>query len=532
MANYLKVSMQETIKSLHEKGWSKRRIARELGINRRTVSQYISREDSKCTISTTGFSAQDSDNRRSKCTISTTGSGGRQSLCEPWCDYIKNKLTAQLSAQRIYQDLVLEHGFDGSYESVKRYVKKLDDGGELPFRRIETPPGMEVQVDYGTGGRIYDKNGKFRKTHLFRIVLSCSRKGYSEASYAQDTESFIRALENAFRSFGGVPECIVLDNLKAAVLKPDLYDPELNPKLRDFAMHYGTCVMPCKVATPEHKGKVENSVNYVQENALKGRKFNSLREQNDFLRHWEKNIADKRIHGTTKRHVEQMFDEEKPFLQPLPETLYEVFTEVKRKVHRDGHVEVKGSYYSVPAEYVRREVWVRYTNSMIRIYNHRMQEIALHVRVEAGRFSTQRGHIPYEKISNPERGNSYMLKQADLIGGNAGAWARAMLANRGIPGVRVLNGLLQLADKYTATSIDKGCKSALEMNAFRLMELKEYINDDYHVEQLKFEFLTDHPLIRRMDEYGKITKSKELFYARTTAPESERSAAVGDDLFS
>jgi len=532
MANYLKVNMQETIKTLQARNWSARRIARELGINRRTVKRYMTQNDSKCTISTTGFSVQNSDDPLSKCTISTTGSGGRKSLCEPWEDYIKNRLSGQLSAQRIYQDLVLEHDFEGSYESVKRYVKKLDDAGELPFRRIETAPGVEVQVDYGTGARIYDKNGKFRKTHLFRIVLSCSRKGYSEVCYAQDTESFIRALENAFRYFGGVPECIVPDNLKAAVLKTDLYDPELNPKLRDFARHYGTCIMPCKVATPEHKGKVENSVNYVQENALKGRKFSSLQEQNDFLRYWEQNIADKRIHGTTKRQVAQMFTEEKPFLRALPEALFEVFTEVKRKVHRDGHVEVKGSYYSVPAEYVRREVWVRYTNTIIRIFNHRMQEIALHVRVEPGRFSTKQGHIPYEKISNPERGNSYMLSQADRIGGNTGAWARAMLKNRGIPGVRVLNGLLQRTEKYTATAIDKGCKSALEMNAFRLHELKECIKDDYQTEQLKFEFLTEHPLIRRMDEYENLTQTKDLFYARTTQPEPERPAAVGDDLFS
>lgn len=393
MANYLKVNMQETIEHLyHNRSWSKRRIARELQINRRTVARYI-RESSKCTIPTTGFSARNSENQRSKCTISTTGSSGRESLCKPWHDCIEKKLAARLSAQRIYQDLVLEHGFDGSYESVKRYVRRLDDAGELPFRRIETLPGAEVQVDYGSGARIYDGNGKFKKSHLFRIVLSCSRKGYSETSYTQDTECFIRALENAFRSFGGVAECVVPDNLKAAVLNPDLYDPDLNPKLRDFASHYGTCIMPCKVATPEHKGKVENSVNYVQENALKGRRFGSLREQNEFLRYWENNIADKRIHGTTKRQVARMFEEEKPFLQPLPASLYEVFAEVKRKVHRDGHVEVKGAYYSVPAEYVRREIWVRYTNTMVRMYNHRMHEIALHSRVEP-----DAGSVHHEKL--------------------------------------------------------------------------------------------------------------------------------------
>ena len=516
MANYLKVSMQELIRDFKQKGWSKRKIARTLEIDRRTVSRYLAADNSKCTISTAGSSAQNIENQVSKCTISTAGSGGRKSLCEPWDDYIRKKADF-LSAQRIYQDMVTEHGFTGSYESVKRFVRKLENAGELPFRRMETAPGQEVQVDYGSGARVYGKDGKFQRTHLFRIVLSCGRKAYSEVCYKQDTENFIRALENAFREFGGVPECVVLDNLKAAVKKPDLYDPDLNPKLRDFAKHYNCCILPTKIATPRHKGKVENSVGYVQDNALKGRKFYSLAEQNEFLRYWEKNVADTRIHGTTKRQVREMFEEERPFLQPLPETLYEVFKESKRKVHRDGHVEVEKAFYSVPAEYVRREVWVRYTLSTVRIYNRRMQQIALHARAEPGKFSTQRGHIPYEKISNPERGNAYMLKEADWMGRETGAWARAMLHNRGIPGTRVLNGLLQLAEKHTAQEINQGCKMALEMNAFRLKNIRECIDSAGKTEQLKFNFLTEHPLIREMSQYEKLTPSKELFYEQPTS---------------
>ena len=183
MANYLKVNMQETIKTLQEKKWSARRIARELGINRRTVKRYMAQNESKCTISTTGSDAQKESLQLSKCTISTTGSGGRKSLCSDYHGQIQEQLKANLTAQRIYQDLVAEHGFDGSYESVKRYVRKLSEAYELPFRRIELAPGKEVQVDYGTGGWVYDKAGKRQKTHLFRIILSCSRKAYSEVSY-------------------------------------------------------------------------------------------------------------------------------------------------------------------------------------------------------------------------------------------------------------------------------------------------------------------------------------------------------------
>jgi len=513
MANYLKVNMQETIRTLQTKNWSARRIARELGINRRTVKRYMALNESKCTISTTGSDAQKESLQLSKCTISTTGSGGRKSLCSDYHGQIQEQLKANLTAQRIYQDLVGEHGFDGSYESVKRYVRKLSEAYELPFRRIELAPGKEVQVDYGTGGWVYDKAGKRQKTHLFRIILSCSRKAYSEVSYTQSTESFIRALENAFRYFGGVTDTIVIDNLKAGVIKPCVYDPELNPKLREFADHYGSCVMPTKVATPRHKGKVESAVKYAQDNALKGRRFSSLQEQNEFLLRWEENVADKRIHGTVKRQVEAMFEDEKPFLRPLPATLFPAFEEVKRKVHRDGHVEVVKAFYSVPPEYVRREVWVRYDLRTVSIFNHRMQKIAMHSRVEPGRFSTHSSHIPAEKIANPERGNLWLLKQADAIGGETGAWSRAMLRNRDVPGTRVLNGLLQLSDKYTASAINKACGSALEQSLFRLRDLRTLIENNFQAEQLQFDFLTEHPLIRRMSEYEHLTRSKEVFYA-------------------
>lgn len=353
MSNTLKVSMIETIRELAEKGWSNRRISRELGVHRNTVRKYLA-EGAKCTIVPAG----DSGTGTSKCTIVPTGSGGRKSQCFGYDDYIKERLGEGLSAQRIFQDLQVDKGFEGGYDSVKRYVRKLANCEEVPFRRMEVLPGTECQVDYGTGAWIVGEDGKRRKTHLFRIVLSCSRKAYSEVSFTQETECFIRALENAFRHFGGVPETVVIDNLKAGVIKPCVYDPELNPKLRDFAAHYGTCILPSRVRTPRHKGKVERQVGYAQDNALKGRTFKSLAEQNAHLRHWEVNVADKRIHGTTRRQVQKMFEEEKPHLAVLPPDLFPAFREGRRKVHRDGYVEIAKAYYSVPPEYTRREVWV------------------------------------------------------------------------------------------------------------------------------------------------------------------------------
>ena len=130
---------------------------------------------------------------------------------------IQAKCDLGLSAQRIYQDLITEHSFTGTYYSVRRFVRQLAPTTELPFRRLECGPGEEAQVDFGTGARIVGHDGKRRKTHLFRIVLSHSRKAYSEVVYRQTTDEFLRCLENAFRQFGGAPRRLILDNLRAAV---------------------------------------------------------------------------------------------------------------------------------------------------------------------------------------------------------------------------------------------------------------------------------------------------------------------------
>jgi hypothetical protein len=178
----------------------------------------------------------------------------------------------------------------------------------LPVRRIERKPGDEAQVDFGSGAPIISPDGKRRKTYVFRIVLSHSRKGYSEATFTQTTDDFLRALENAFRQFGGVTKTLVIDNLKAAVAHPDWFDPELVPKVQSFCQHYGTVILPTKPYTPQHKGKVEAGIKYVKNNGLRGRTFTSLAEEQQHLHHWEATVADTRIHGTTKQQVGHVFE--------------------------------------------------------------------------------------------------------------------------------------------------------------------------------------------------------------------------------
>jgi transposase len=509
--NQLKLSQQQAILTLHQAGWSNRAIARELALDRETVGKYLRSQvavvakvtgaaELPASVPALAAAGEGLPVVDSKPAISTSGSvAGRKSACELWEPQITTALEQGLSAQRIYQDLVIEYQFKGSYQSVKRFVRRLGAVTPLPWRRMESEPGVEAQVDFGQGAWIA-VNGKRKRPHVFRIVLSHSRKGYSEAVWQQTTETFIRCLENAFRYFGGVTQTVVIDNLRAAVTRADWFDPELNPKLLAFAEHYQTVILPTKPYTPRHKGKIESGIKYVQNNALQGRVFESLTAENQFLLEWESRVADTRIHGTTRQQVAHIFETiEQPKLRSLPAMLFPVFSEARRSVHRDGHVEVAKTYYSVPPEYMGRQVWVRWELRLVRIFNTRMEQIALHARQAPGAFSTDLIHIHSRKRAAIENGLDWLLDRARLIGRHSGDWAEAMVKNRGPQGIRVLQGFLQLAAKQTPANMEAASELASGHGVWRLRELKGLLQTPARQEQ--FQFIQQHPLIRDLSHY-------------------------------
>lgn len=575
MANRLEMANIQAILQLHALQWSQRRIARHLGIDRGTVANVLRQAppDPKpatapsgsegpkpatwesapgpalvapsepapaapgssadphpkpatapsgavagippATVATGPAPDETPSDPSASFSAATTRS---RSACEQFRGLILGKLEDDLSAQRIYQDLVADHGYAGSYYSVRRFVQKLEGSLPLPFRRMECAPGFEAQVDYGTGAPLIGPDGKRRKTHVFRVVLSHSRKGYCEASFRQTTDDFLRALENAFWSFGGVPQTIVIDNLKAAVKHADWYDPELQPKVRSFCEHYGTAILPTRPYTPRHKGKIERGIDYVKDNALKGETFTSLAGQNKHLTHWEQTIADTRIHGTTRQQVRQLFEEvERRALRPLPVERFVSFHEAQRIVSRDGHVEVAKAFYSVPPEYLTRTVWVRWDARLVRILNQKLEQIALHVRHEPGRFSTAAGHIAAEKIGGVERGVTWLMSKVRLIGSETAAWAEAMLCARGIEGTRVLMGLIALTKKHSSAALESACKTALSHGEFRLRAIRALIARQPLLMQGALPFLEAHPLIRPLDDYAHIVAAA---LARKDAPQN------------
>jgi transposase len=508
MANRLKMAVIDSVFTLRQRGWSVRRIARELGIHRETVARHLrqGQPPAKPANAPLGSAAVPAESKPANAPLGSepaAGRIGRASDCEPYRLVIIAALDQGLTAQRIYQDLVGDHGFRGSYYSVRRFVGRLDRTTAFPMRRLECGPGEEVQVDFGTAAPVVLADGRRRRPHVFRIVLSHSRKAYSEVVPRQTTEAFLRCLENAFVHFGGVPRRIVLDNLRAAVTRADWFDPDLNPKVRAFAQHYGTVFLPTKPYTPRHKGKIERGIGYVKGNALRGRTFASLDEQNQFLAAWERTVADTRVHGTTRRQVGRVFAEvERPALLPLPVARFPCFSEGQRTVSRDGHVEVERAFYSVPPEYLGRRVWARWDGRTVRIFNQRFESIALHVRHEPGRFSTLPGHIVNEKISGVERGAAWLLERVRQLGPHSSRWAEAMLQARGIEGVRVLQGLLSLAKRYRAEQLDHACDVAHSYGAFRLRTLRQLIDRDAPKQQT-LALLEEDPMIRPLSEYAR-----------------------------
>jgi hypothetical protein len=361
-------------------------------------------------------------------------------------------------------------------------------------------------VDFGSGAMVVGADGKRRRTHVFRVVLSHSRKGYSEAVYQQTTEDFIACLENAFHAFGGVPRTLVIDNLRAAVKHPDWYDPELVPRLEAFCRHYGTVILPTKPYTPRHKGKIERGIAYVKDNGLKGHQFQDLFHQNHHLAQWEQSVADTRIHGTTRQQVGRIYEQtERTALLPLPAEKFPFFHEALRIVQRDGHAAVDKAYYSVPVEYVGRRVWVRWDAHLVKIFNHRHEQIAIHARQEAGRFATAEAHIHRHKTTLVEKGTAYLLSQAALLGSDVAAWSQAMLKARGIQGVRVLVGLVALAKRSPELDLNPACRVALSHQAYRLRAIRELLKEP-QVTGEQGNLLESHPIIRELHEYGLLVR--------------------------
>jgi hypothetical protein len=198
--------------------------------------------------------------------------------------------------------------------------------------------------------------------------------------------------------------------------------------------------------------------------------------------------------------------------------LFPTFEEGQRTVHRDGYIELQKAYYSVPPEYVGRKVWVRWEPRLVRVFNSRMVQIALHTRHEPGKFATDPAHIHDHKRTIIERGADWLLDRARLIGTHSGTWAEKMFAHGAPQGMRVLQGLLQLAEKHPVAQLERACQLATQHGAWRLHDIKELLARATPPPQQQFTFLESHELIRDLKSYENLVP---VCFDQNTATETE-----------
>ena len=493
MGNYLRMADKQKILALLELGWSHRRIQRETGVDRKTVARYDPRRQSK--------SAKVSTGPQSNAARVPTGS---QSACEPYRHIIEQAVEKGLSAQRIWQDLREDYHFNHEYASVKRFVRKIKRHRPEVAAVMEHPPGEEAQVDFFQGPSTLDPDsGRWRRPWIFRMVLSCCGHSYEEPMWRQDKVAFMRAHENAFLDFGGVPRVVRLDNIKAGVARACLYDPDIAELYAAFAKHWGFVPLPCRPHHPQEQGVVERGGDYLKDNALKARKFGSLEELDSFLKRWNRTVARVRIHGRTRKQVYTHFLEvEKPALKPLPAERFSFFEVGTRSVHPDGYVEVDWAYYAVPDRLLGEEVRVYWDERLVRIY-HQGQCVGVYTKAPAGTFTGRDEYRPAHKPARQQAYQEYLLARAEHIGSRALAWAKAAIEERDVRAYRLLQGMISLTRKHPRERVDWACGIALENRLFRHKHLRRLVEQAAARAPAQLPLIQSHEIIRELSEYAK-----------------------------
>jgi transposase len=391
-----------------------------------------------------------------------------------------NKLSLKSDNYFILYPQLVEHGYQGSYSSLLRYINKYRETKDAPVYRIETKPGEYAQVDFGYMGLIFDPvTGKEEKAWVFVMVLCYSRHAYYEIVRNQDVETWCFCHIHAFEFFGGVPCIIIPDNLKSGILKASFTDPVINKSYADLATHYGFQVDPCLPGVPEHKGKVESGVKYVKNNFLPFKTFTSFHDANRQLKEWNKTCASVRTHGTTRRQPIDLFRTyEKQQMKPVIAERFEIPEYKRLKVARDIHIQFDYAYYSVPYELRGEYVIARKTRSQVTIFKDGIDLVAVHPVVQKGKRQTQMVHYPPDEDNYLRNDTSYCLKTAQGIGESTHRIVKELLEGGVIRNLRGTQNILRLSKKYGCERLENACKRAERFGNYEYHSIKNILEKE------------------------------------------------------
>jgi transposase len=395
------------------------------------------------------------------------------SCVEPYREVVTGWAEQGIQSKTIYQALVRNHGFGGSYSSVYRFVRALQVDAPKATMHLAFAPSEAAQVDFGSGPVLVDpRTGEEIKTWFFLMTLCWSRHQYAEIVPNQKVDTWLACHRHAFEWFGGVVKRVIIDNAKCAITRACFRDPQVQRAYAECAEGYGFKIDACPPREPQKKGRVESGIKYLKGNFLPLRTFRDLTDANRQLQDWILGEAGNRIHGSTQEKPLMRFAIEKPLLQALPAQPPEAAIWAKVKVHRDAHVQFEKCLYSVPFRLLGQTLWLKATASTVRIYrDHEL--IAVHPRLaRPGTRSTADDHLPPEALAWKMRDPQWCLRQSNQIGEACHRLIRHLFADRVLDNLRAAQGIIGLRKKYGAIRLEAACQRALDYDNPRYRTVK------------------------------------------------------------
>jgi transposase len=374
---------------------------------------------------------------------------------------------------------------------VTRYDLWLDYRGEQPkgyqytqfcyhYRQWHQTQQVTMHFEHKAGDKVFvdfagkrlslvdQASGELKPVEFFIAVLGCSQLTYAQAVASQRTEDFIEALQNALRYFGGVPAAIVPDNLKAAVIRADRYEPQINEMLSDFALHYQTTILPARSGKPRDKALAEGAVNILYNRVyapLRNRVFHQLDELNAAI--LERVDAHNQMLFSGKEYSRRTRFEayEQAQLRSLPTSIYQIKHHLVARVQKNCHVLLSEDkhYYSVPYRYVGKRVRLIYTQNTVEIYAH-YERIATHQRDRSTyHYSTTKDHLPSTQQWVSDWNPASFIRWAGRIGPQTQCAVEAILNSRAHPeqAYKSCQGILSLEKKVGIDRLERACERAL-----------------------------------------------------------------------
>ncbi len=378
-------------------------------------------------------------------------------------------------------ELLSRNGVKVSYSALHRYAVKHLGFGEkgLTVRLSDVSPGEEAQIDFGRLGLVADEeSGKKRVVYALVVTLGYSRHQYVHVTHSQKLPDLIAGLDDAWEFFGGVPHRVVLDNMKAAVLKADRYDPVFQRTFNKYAAHHGFVIDSAVSREPKNKAKVERQVPYVRENFFRGEHFLNLDHVQRAARRWCLKTAGMRTHGTTRRQPFVEFETfEKEALKAANAERFDTPLWGEVKVHPDCHVRFRNALYSVPFQYRGKKATVCGDSNLVRIYiGGRLAKT--HPRQPDGGRHTDFADYPKDKSPYAMRDATFIIDKAKKRGENIGLFAERLLSGD-FPwkNLRQSQKMMRMCDKYGEKILDAACDRALRFDLINVRRLETIVKN-------------------------------------------------------